>query len=986
MTEKTNNIRFNSGTTYHKTGQKMNVLSLDSINVRDTKKEDLPWLQVFNCGYRVSHENIDWNYWNGCVFVDIDSKHYYNECKQFDVEKLEVGLYEYLSSQFSNNFYAIQRSNSGTSYHIIFYFNVAKNELNYKKCANYARELCENAFVELGIGFIWNWKGVNDRCSISPYQGMYLTSQEIKFNDEVKGYWSMIDEYDYVEPKLVTVDKVRENVVDFINYSIDRTEIKSEYYEHIARLKIYTALVACHGSKEATDAAWRENIVPYLIEANGHTRKFYLYEPDKNGWYEKYNTVFVNETWLEKFGYSFKKRFVPKKVNLYVPDILIELEENKTLADTDIPFRYDKINHLYAGCGVGKTYMSKVLGANLDDLDFIFKGQKRVCFITPLNSISKNSFEEVEGWKIIDSEHKDSFDVRSALNGTSNICTTWESFVLYEMYKIGFDYVILDEVHSFYMYDYRVDSISQIKEYFPLSNGIKIMMTGTPSYETKEFDCFKIQIKRVEKAVRCDVVLYNDSYKGYIMEDIKSWTKDPNHLALIFKDTTNYTTEDDFAMYGLDVDIFNKSYDDNKEYILSNDNVKSKITAFSVYGQAGINLYLDKDKKARVYILSNNALGIIQYANRIRNKEVIDKVVVPYKVGKISSEILNVSNEIDEVDAKHRVEVLKSIRKDYDVFNLKTESFLKLQYGFNFDCVDWNIMELNCRNYTTYKRIKNVEEYENQLQIIYNRMIAAFFDVHFVELTDDVKFSGDTKMRSNQFAGQMIRFDKKMVKEKYGKLWLETTPEFEKIVTSNLKSEIAKVLNYLYSENGFDVEKTVEVFKGYIRNIIKENNTIKKADISRVGTFYELKSKWNTYYNSAFLTLMLNDDWDDVQIASVYIRTIWNKNMSDSDWRTLAEESYRKLSNIRKVVKENKSVFVELEKTDPSETIHFVNDDMMGKIYGYLKGKHTRGTGKGRSKNISVKGMEFKSVQDAAKYFNVRRETIARWIKSGKIL
>ena len=65
-------IEFNSGTTYHKTGQKMDVLSIDCINVKDTKKEDLPWLQVFNCGYRVSHNNIDWKYWNGCVFVDID--------------------------------------------------------------------------------------------------------------------------------------------------------------------------------------------------------------------------------------------------------------------------------------------------------------------------------------------------------------------------------------------------------------------------------------------------------------------------------------------------------------------------------------------------------------------------------------------------------------------------------------------------------------------------------------------------------------------------------------------------------------------------------------------------------------------------------------------------------------------------------------------------------------------------------------------------
>lgn len=979
-------------------------MSLDSINVRDTKKEDLPWLQVFNCGYRVSHENIDWNYWNGCVFVDIDSKHYYNECKKFNVEKVEVALYKYLRTQFTNNFYAMQRSNSGTSYHIVFYFNVEKNELNFKKCANYSRELCESAFVELGLGDIWNWKGVNDKCSISPYQGMYLTSQEIRFNDEVKGYWSMIDEYDYIEPKLVSIDKVKDNVVDFVNYSLDRTNIKCEYHEHISRLKIYTALVACHGSKAATDEAWRDNIVPYLKEANGHDRTFYLNEPDKNSWYEKYNTVFVNESWLEKFGYSFKKRFIPQKVDLYVPDILIELEENKTLADTDIPLKYDKINHLYAGCGVGKTYMSKVLGANLDDLDFLFNGQNRVCFITPLNSISKNSFEGVDGWKIIDSEHKDTYDVRGTLNSLSNICTTWESFVLYEMYNISFDYVIIDEVHSLYMYDYRVDSISQIKEYFPLAKGIKIMMTGTPSYEVEEFDCYKIQIKRVDKAVRCDVVLYNNSYKGYIMEDIKSWTKDSNHLALIFRDTTNYKTEEDFAMYGLDVDIFNKSYDENKEYILSNDNVKSQITAFSVYGQAGINLYLDTDKKARVYILSSNGLGIIQYANRIRNKEVIDKVVVPYRIDNISSEIFNMSGDVDMEDAKHRVEVLKLIRKEYDIFNPRTNSFIKQHYRFNIECVNWQMLELIPRNYSSYKLIKNMMEYEKQLQVIYNRLIAAYFEVNFVELTEDVKFSGDTKMRSTYFAGQMVRFNEEMVKEGNGKVWLETTPQFDKIVTGNLKSEIVKVLNYLYVENGYDVEKSVEVFRRYITNIIKETKTIKKADINRIGLFYDLKTKWNTYYNSAFLTLMLNDKWDDVQIASVYMRTIWNDKMDDNDWKSLAEESYQKLTNIRKVVKENRSVFEDLEQNYPSETITFENDELVGRIHTYLSKKHTRGIKTNTNKDNMKKkctvtdkfkwlkkydlsiGMEFPSVWDMVVHTNTSFPTVASWRKKGWII
>ena len=749
-------------------------------------------------------------------------------------------------------------------------------------------------------------------------------------------------------------------------------------------MKIYTALVACCGTKEETDKAWANNIVPLIEEKNGHDKKFYLDEPNKNRWYERYDTKYVNESWIEKFGYSFKKRFVPKKIDLYVPDILIELEEGKRLSDTDIPFKCDKINHLYAGCGVGKTYMSKALGSNVDDIDFLFNGRKRVCFITPLNSISKNSFEDVDGWAIIDSEHKDVFDIRNTLNNRwTHICTTWESFVLYEMYNIQFDYVILDEVHSFYMYDYRVDSISQIKSIFPKAIGTKIIMTGTPSYEINEFNCYKIQVKKQDKKVKCDVVLYNKEYKGYIIEDIRSWTSDPNHLVLIFKDTTNYTTEDDFAMYGLNVDIFNKSYDENKEYILTNNNVMSQITAFSVYGQAGINLYLDSDKKARVYILSKNGLGIIQYANRIRNKEVIDKIVVPYKIEDISSDVIRINEYIDIEEAKHRVNILKSIKKDTDIFTTHTESFLKLRYGMCKDCVNWNMMELNELNYTTYKRIKNVAEYEKQLQVIYNRMIAAFFEVNFVELTEDVKFSGDTKMRSNQFAGQMVRFDANMVKEYNGKLIIVDNTEFDKVVTGDLKIEMTKILNYMCPENDYDLYKTIDMFKLYVRNIIKHKKTIKKTDISRLKLFYDLKTNWSRYYNSAFLSLMLNDKWDDIQIAAVYMRVIWNDEMNDGDWKALAEESYQKLSRIRKVVVENKSIFENLEKTSPSEQISFENDELMGHIYGYLKMKHSKGSGKGRTKTITVKGINFNSVQDAAKYFNVSRVTINKWVKQG---
>ena len=82
---------------YLKGGESCNVKDIhEIINVNVTSKTEQPCLQIFNSGYRVTSENIDWNYWNGCVFVDIDSKHYYNEVKKFNIDKIYDELYNQL--------------------------------------------------------------------------------------------------------------------------------------------------------------------------------------------------------------------------------------------------------------------------------------------------------------------------------------------------------------------------------------------------------------------------------------------------------------------------------------------------------------------------------------------------------------------------------------------------------------------------------------------------------------------------------------------------------------------------------------------------------------------------------------------------------------------------------------------------------------------------------------------------------------------------
>lgn len=954
-------------------------------------KSGLPWIQFFDCGYRIQKDNLAWKQWTGCCYVDLDTKRYYNEVKKFDVELLFKTLYDYLIFNYTSNFYFMQISNSGTSAHIVFYFDVEKTEENFNKCSYYAIDIIKDAFHSMGEDAtkIINYKGVIDSCAKSPFQGMYLTKNKIIFNELIDnwfGNWEWIDNYEVKDNKVVKVDKVKEKVIDFLGFEYNDKKIEVKYYEHIVRWQIYNSLIPCFTSKEEVDEAWQNKIVPYLKEGNGHNKSFYKQEPTRNRWFERYDTQYVDEKFIEPFGFKFEKRFVPKKVELYKYDEIIRLNKDERLSDIDLPLKRNKINHIFAGCGVGKTYMSKMLGTNVDELDFIFQGQKRICVVVPLKSISKNSFDGVDNWFCIDGDMDESIKKNILENPYKNICTTWESFTLYEMHKINFEYVIVDEIHTLYMYDYRVDSITHFKNVIKNCNATyTIFMTGTPSYETVEFDCFKIKIEKEDVKVPCQIVVYNDSYMGWIFNDIQEWIKDENHYALIFKDTTNYKIIDDAICYGFDIDIFNKQYTETTNYILTNENVRKQITAFSVYGQAGINIYIDTDKKVRIYIANDNGLGIIQYANRVRNKNTIDKIVTFSKKIKVDADVNKINELIDIDDAKRRVKVLSSIKKEHDIFKVDSESFMKLHYGFNKACVDWGIMELNEPNYTNYKIIQNVMEYEKQLQIIYNRLTEAYFDVEFIYLKEDIKTLRDTKMRSNQFAGQMIRFDLDMIKVDHNdRIRLEVTESFNKIVTGTLIEDLQNILNVLYVDNDRNFDNLKSEFKSLIELIITNKGTIKKADITHLNTFYNLRNNWNKFYDKVFIKIMMDENWDTKKIASVYMRTIYNEQMTTQDWKSLLEESYQKISHIRNIVKENRQVFEQLEKEVPVSNMTFNNDILLQKFYTYLTNKHTIGKQSKNQKKCVVKGKEFNSQKEAMEYFKVSKTTIIKWIKSGK--
>lgn len=964
-------ILFNSGTTYHKEGQKMDVIELSSIDVKNTKKEKLPWLQVFNCGYRVTTNNIDWNTWTGCVFADVDTKRYYNNVRKFNPKELLKGLYEYLLFNYYENFYIIQISNSGTSYHVMFYFDVEKNEENFKKCAAYAQDIIRTSFKAIGAEDIILYEKVIDKCSVSPYQGMYLTNNEILYgsiDDHSFGYFENIDTYEIPTGKILENSDVKKDGTKLFKLDkIEKNERKVSYKDHHQRWSIYEALIAVFNDKETVNEHWK--YICSKLEVGEHSKDFFLKEPERNHWFERYEPgQYIKINKLEEFGYSFKKLFEPSVTELYIPDVVYKLTEEQKLSDIDIEWDKNKINHLHAGCGLGKTFMGKELGKEKDIIDLLFNYEelfgKGVCFISPMKSINRDSFKNIKNWIIIDSDNKeDNIDkfgsVKDAIRKGQNICTTWESFVLYEMYNLEFNFIIIDEIHTLYMYDYRIKSITDLKKYLQVAKGIKIIMTGTPSNEINEFDCHKIEVQKEVQKVNCELLFYNNQYSGYILKDIKEWIKkDQNNYAIIFEDRTNFKTQEKLKSYGIDCDIFNQNYVETVNYVIENQNVKEQVTAFSVYGQAGINLWVDKNKKFRVYILSNNALGIIQYANRIRNKECIDKVIVPYKIEKIDNDINKQELDIDYGEAERKINVLNSTHRKFDLFNIQTKSIIELKYGLNIDCLDLidNNFLLNRERYKTYKLIKNVEEYERQIQIIYNRLITNNFNVSLKYMDNDVKTNKATKMRSNQFAGQMNSFDYDMIEQKGEHLKLHPTNEFKKVCTGTFVEDIEYILDKLYLKNKFNFEETKEDFSNMLHNLIKKKDSIKKIDIKRICNMMHLSTHWNEFYNNAFITAMLNKKWDNMKLTAAYVRSIYNDKLSDDDIKELSNEAYDNIVSLRKVVDEYCDIFIDL--SDKVSSMNIQNDEITSRIYTYILSQH-------KKQKVTINGVVYNSVKDA---------------------
>ena len=870
-------------------------------------------LQVFNSGFRMilDYEDI-WEYWNGDIFLDLDSKNA-SDIDSLDKEKFEQDLYDCLETHIGNNFHWLQRSNSGNSWHIVFHFNTEqfeKNRENFDKLVVYCRGILKKAVIELGKEHwikedeIFN-AGIFDSHNDTPTQVLYLSKNPIKINTL----------HAYIDNTMVNWFGNRKDIDSLLNISLpegydenakisfDDFIVNSDRFNinpyanfkdlgsgHDVRRRVIRILgEVFQGDKQKTLEIY-SLLIPYFV-ANGLTK--HNERKLKSLFNAQFSSIMKIDSVSEKtyrwlktnlnLDIVLKPKFKENYKDKTVFDKTYTLKKSQHLSDIIddiIHIDTNKIIHIECGCGVGKTFSAKFLAKSKENndifsLNFMDGKMLRICFVTPMTSINKDNFTGEKNWIIIDNEHQPKSNEWRSRN--VNVCTTWNNFCLRDMDTVNFDIIMFDEIHSLYLYDYRVKDITNIKAKIKqikdsISKNKKIIfLTGTPGYERYEFNTYNIKVIKEENLVKTDLIFYNENYMGHLVNDIKSWiTKDSLNQAYIFNNITSDSFVQKLEIRGLNVDMaYYKSNFEDTEFVFKNKRVNGQVAVFSVFGQSGINLF--PDRPVRIYVLNTNGTEIIQYLNRVRNKERIDKITVYFKRDNIRNRKPEFSNKIDYDTADKKIDnINRTYRtgdyKEYNdgktleisnLFDIKRNGFRNhlfyMRFGLILDVITKNFNEdnniewfsLNSDVYKTWQLCKKTREYESSIQTIYYRLKTNYCDIDTIYSDEDIPDPVDKSLRRDTFAGQIIRFSEEDIdrNKKTGELYINSENNaLNKVLDNKTKKSIETILNHYFfmidvSERHLLWKTAADKFASWAREIASAKGTIKKHDINLYAQF-----------------------------------------------------------------------------------------------------------------------------------------------------
>lgn len=1065
-------INIKSAYVGNKAGTKYDVVDffdIDTASLRGVSKENLDFIKIFNNGINISVNDLDYNTWSGLIFIDIDSKICWengcidDEGNKYSIDDVEDSLNEHLINNYDDNYIGLQRSASGKSWHLFFYFDVENIGLEKSKDTFFAvSNVIFNSLKKLfsqiktfdnRLSFDCFLKDkVLDTCSKRPTQPCYISGYDFKYN--------------YLNPTGTCQDDLLRNKIfnefDVIIKKNEEIEIDNKTIKEEFKLK-GTLKIKDNISKDGFEWSYvdRFNLICalYTVFNGDYNNSLTFYEHCYNLFLEHANDsthnpkTFKNDfdrAWNNCTSNTYGKReyidFIKKYTNIksktsiefrcrniddFKYDKVYELNDNEYLSsvfNNIINLPYNCI-HVEAGCGLGKTHsaIDYTGSGELETFDFLFNKYnsrlKRICFITPMTSINRGNFTDLDNWVIIDSEHKGNYQVFSNKEDdnkvtSKSICTTWDSFIRYKFYEYDFDVFIFDEIHSLYLYDYRIDIIGEIKKTITelTKNNKVLLFSGTPSYERGEFNSYNVLVSKKVKEIQAKIIGYENNYTGWLIKDIKEWTEaDENNIAYVFRNDFNENSIEWFKNRQIIVDfVYCKKNDEVVRYVNKEKKVLGKVILFSVYGQAGINIYAENNQKVRIYVLDKNSMGIIQYLNRLRNKENCDSVYIPLK----KSEISNKYKSFEELKKENFDSIIEDEIASINTYNLSlinNEQICKIKEGyitteFKKDAISRKIhvskyildmyedgsLSINKEKQITNTYIQISNMYEKQTSVLYKRLTDNYFNVEYVELPEDIKDNVGTKKCGSNFFGAINKFniDIDVKSNKNGELYLNKESKIYRFSTGDTVDYMEYVLNFLNSKN-IDIQQT---FNTINKKLVEQYNTITQSNIKRLAKGCKLIESLDKLYNGIYLHWLSDPNFDIVKIIETYCATTYIKIKEDKtkkikEWNLdqFIYDTRDEMTELRKILIDY-PMLIDINKVNKDYKKHEkYNEETAKEVILRVRKLLGNKYGKNNSKQIKVtfddgKTQIFNSQDECAKTLGINNRTIIRCLsKNGYI-
>lgn len=929
-------ILFNSVKAKQKAGTKCETKNIESVvpTYTITDKLDLPAIQPFDCGYKVNSTNLEWSNWNGCIFVDVDAKKYYEEQKQFNIEKYVEGITN-SDLFFDDNFYFMQESFSGNgSIHYVFYYDIEeKNIHTFESCMTDAVEKVKSLYISCGGADIINYiasdgQPVLDKHNNKAYQILFVCDKTIYYGNNCNGYSGNVD---------LSENNIEKEVVDSMIINADDYEVLDEVKNKVKVDRKFRI-----GQYSGCDLRWRISSIAYnLFGENGKEwcDKYFYYENCKSIFQEyDYGTNKLVLNWLISNKYITKKeKGVVNKIDLndgeWISDKIEEL--------TSLINKYNRVE-IVAGTGIGKTTLiNKHNDSFFDNFSDGLANIYNAIVLVPYNVTNKLYDKLLE----ISSSNNNKIEDCPCVMIFDQAVKHWE--------EIKDRNIIIDEAHTLFTErSFRDNSIKLVELIRTQHTGKLICVTATPTGECEMLKLNKIVVNNNKSRV-----VVGFEYAKYIdrgiLDIIKYALNCWNYDRIVVMDDNNAEKIVQNLIHEnicqvQDIAYLRASTKDTEDYnyVIENEILNKMITVCTRVAYNGLNF---KNENEKVLILSsytpmqNIAAEYIQIIGRIRRSQVTCLILysdefnkdyenfdIVNKREKIVKEILkNANNEIysfnDNCDDKEWIAAQKEIETYKLTHSYCLQAVIDEMQNYDYIVTYKTYLRLNLRNRLAYEfKIMESNKIKNYMKE----------NTDWHENIDNTKFT-DTKYAFKWMADLkwlLEKYDCKKIIEYIEKqnARIDTTIDNVKFILSIASLSDDEFHDYIYN---LDIIKSEFYKYGWMTEINYLDKKRKKI--------FDIRAKWNA--------------------------TVMDENRIDGLFRTVVCDLEEFLFEVtEKKIDAGKTGGKVCKKVTVTENIKESRIDLLKKY------------------NLSI-GQEFDSCGDIAKYINKSNKTVSEWMNKGWI-